>query len=109
MIIDKTLTGDKTDWYALIYATKSLSRGIHYAYKYFRFVRFFYTNIHSTWQIYADYFNRFGVPVVDKKIFFKIRLINNVNGMAGQDYYFNIPVLNNGIGYMAIDSTFIIS
>jgi len=105
MIIDNTLTGDKTNWYALIYSTKSLSRGIHYAYKYFRFVKFFYTNIHSTWQIYSDYFNRFGAPVVDKKLFFKIRLVNSINGMAGQDYYFNIPIYNDGIGALSIDTS----
>ena len=104
MIIDKTLSGIKTNWYAVIYASKSLSKGINYAYKYLRYVTQFNTNILATWQIYTPYFNRFGAPLVDKKIFFKIRLINSLNGTTGQDYY-NIPTLNDGIGTLIIGTS----
>ena len=73
----------------LIYATKPLSAGINYAYKYLRIITKIDGTISSPIDIRDAYFTRFGTILSNQKIFIKIQPIELSSGQAGQQTFCN--------------------
>ena len=92
MLLNVNITGNTTGFKFLVYASKSLSLGINYAYKYLKLVKTVTVGTSGDWDIYSDYIARFGRPNGNKKIFFAIRPVEVVSGNQGQKVYFNSVV-----------------